>query len=60
MVFGGAVARYIASAEFSGEVASRRASRASCRGPSAPRLGDGSYDPCFGLGGFLSESIAPD
>ena len=56
MIYESAVARYIETAKYSGEFASDEHLARLVIDLAAPRLGEKIYDPCFGLGGFLSEA----
>jgi type I restriction enzyme M protein len=56
MFYEDAVAHYIKTARYSGEFASDDNLSQLVIDLAAPRLGDRIYDPCFGLGGFLSEA----
>ncbi len=54
--FEDAVARYMSSTKYTAEFASDENLVRLVVDLAAPRLGDRIYDPCFGLGGFLSEA----
>jgi type I restriction enzyme M protein len=54
--FEDAVARYINSTKYTAEFASDENLVRLVVDLAAPRLGERIYDPCFGLGGFLSEA----
>jgi type I restriction enzyme M protein len=54
--FEDAVARYISNTKYTAEFASDENLVRLVVDLAAPRLGERIYDPCFGLGGFLSEA----